>query len=703
MKKTVRRIFWKYLLIFTIPFLAAVGLFLHNYAHVYRTAISELQMGALTQMSGELDVLIDNLSSLSEQMGEREDIVNISRFSDAEKCDILQIYDRGLPERVSLLYYFRHTNNIYFQNSILTYHEFEQSSYFDVSLNFMGFFTQLNSSSYVRFIPVDAKARRGEMYSAALMAPIPSLSSSPTGTVAFLISRTYFDALVEKYFGDIRPDIFVLDTALNIVFDGNGLVGQDELKGIVRNNPLGVGSIALGGEKYVLMRSVSAAHGLYFVVLADEDAFYDGSGNESLIITFIALVYLICVFLALAVSRRAVSEVELAESRIAENDVLLKRGREQITELVILRLLGASEREGVRRLTSYLDDWGGGFKYRYFCLAAMCPAPGASLDELCSAAVSALRHAAGDSCAVYSAVDRREKRAVAVINTDDPDLDRAALMTAARDDLDPQLRGKMTVGVGGIYEGEGNISVSYLDALTAEDTREARVQEGWYLFRANRKTPGEPLPYADLALVEQSILSGSADISTSVLRKAFEKIDRLPSRAVRRCLYFDMVNLIIKIYEGVDAPMSSQQLSRLTAVSDLDVIRRDVTYAALSLTEHVKAQLEAPEAPPAKRSLVEYVQSNFMDSNLSLSRLAEEFGLSYTYVSRTFKTETGRSFQAYLTDLRIDYVKDMLMNTNTPIKDIVLKSGYLDVANFTRKFKQIEGITPGQFRQLHKR
>ena len=39
------------------------------------------------------------------------------------------------------------------------------------------------------------------------------------------------------------------------------------------------------------------------------------------------------------------------------------------------------------------------------------------------------------------------------------------------------------------------------------------------------------------------------------------------------------------------------------------------------------------------------------------------------------------------------------MNTDIPVKDIVAQIGYIDAANFVRKFKGYEGITPGQYRE----
>ena len=92
MKTIVWQMCWKCLLIFTMPVLAVICLFLYNNANVYSATVSDLQLSVLSQMSGEIDVMINGLNSLSAQMAEREDIVDIQQLSDEEKCDILQMY-----------------------------------------------------------------------------------------------------------------------------------------------------------------------------------------------------------------------------------------------------------------------------------------------------------------------------------------------------------------------------------------------------------------------------------------------------------------------------------------------------------------------------------------------------------------------------------------------------------------------------------
>ena len=52
--------------------------------------------------------------------------------------------------------------------------------------------------------------------------------------------------------------------------------------------------------------------------------------------------------------------------------------------------------------------------------------------------------------------------------------------------------------------------------------------------------------------------------------------------------------------------------------------------------------------------------------------------------------------------LRIARAKELLVNTEEKIKDIVAQVGYQDMASFTRKFKEYEGVTPMEYRNINR-
>lgn len=83
---------------------------------------------------------------------------------------------------------------------------------------------------------------------------------------------------------------------------------------------------------------------------------------------------------------------------------------------------------------------------------------------------------------------------------------------------------------------------------------------------------------------------------------------------------------------------------------------------------------------------------------INLQQLADEAGLSLTYLSRLFAETTGMPPKLYISTKRIERAQHLLHTTALPVKDIALQVGYPDGSYFIRFFKQTVGLTPGDYR-----
>ena len=96
--------------------------------------------------------------------------------------------------------------------------------------------------------------------------------------------------------------------------------------------------------------------------------------------------------------------------------------------------------------------------------------------------------------------------------------------------------------------------------------------------------------------------------------------------------------------------------------------------------------------------ITRYLQEHLAEE-ISLSILAEEFHLSAQYISQLFKSEIGVGFLAYLTNIRMEQAKKLLLSTPLSIAEVSEQSGYGDYRVFTKVFKKSEGIAPSQYRR----
>ena len=119
----------------------------------------------------------------------------------------------------------------------------------------------------------------------------------------------------------------------------------------------------------------------------------------------------------------------------------------------------------------------------------------------------------------------------------------------------------------------------------------------------------------------------------------------------------------------------------------------------ISLFERRVAEEEPKEQEERTiTGITRYLQEHLAEE-VSLSVLSETFHLNPQYISQLFKNEIGVGFLAYLTNIRMEKAKKLLLSTSLPVAEVAERSGYGDYRVFTKVFKKAEGITPSQYRR----
>lgn len=93
-----------------------------------------------------------------------------------------------------------------------------------------------------------------------------------------------------------------------------------------------------------------------------------------------------------------------------------------------------------------------------------------------------------------------------------------------------------------------------------------------------------------------------------------------------------------------------------------------------------------------------YVENHIGDI-VSSSDIANRIGMNPTYFSTYFKSKTGENFRTYLNRTKDEYAKQLLSDLGLSIEEVSLRLGYTDYRSFHRIFKNINHITPNDYRK----
>ncbi len=114
---------------------------------------------------------------------------------------------------------------------------------------------------------------------------------------------------------------------------------------------------------------------------------------------------------------------------------------------------------------------------------------------------------------------------------------------------------------------------------------------------------------------------------------------------------------------------------------------------------------EQEEEPPEKAAesavitrAAALIESNYQN-DIGLEWVANQIYLSPGYLSGLFKKKTGKSIVQYITELRMEKARDLLLHTNRKIVDICQAVGYNNTSYFCLLFRKYYGVTANQMRE----
>lgn len=96
--------------------------------------------------------------------------------------------------------------------------------------------------------------------------------------------------------------------------------------------------------------------------------------------------------------------------------------------------------------------------------------------------------------------------------------------------------------------------------------------------------------------------------------------------------------------------------------------------------------------------IIQFIQEHYRE-NISAANLSDRFNLSATHISNLLKNELGLRYNDYVTQLRLNHAKELLISTQMPVKEITSDCGYFSQSHFTKLFMEHEGCTPNEYRK----
>ena len=156
---------------------------------------------------------------------------------------------------------------------------------------------------------------------------------------------------------------------------------------------------------------------------------------------------------------------------------------------------------------------------------------------------------------------------------------------------------------------------------------------------------------------------------------------------------------------GVDVNvMLEKNLAYFNKVMEINNQEDLCAWISTALNEFIELVYSSQDAKKVTqiRPAINYIDANY-DKPIALAEIAKASHLSVSRLAHIFKEQMGITIIDYLTSVRIERAKQLLLATEQNCTEICFQIGYNNQSYFTRTFKELVGMTPRQFRVRNQR
>ncbi len=263
------------------------------------------------------------------------------------------------------------------------------------------------------------------------------------------------------------------------------------------------------------------------------------------------------------------------------------------------------------------------------------------------------------------------------------------------------------VGIGSIADGFKDISVSCADAQEMLAFKFQYADSGvvniatMVKFQYNMSM-GNTIEFDRVIGCFKDGNLGKMEIRLNELVESVRHRPNVSGTSIRRSLVEVTVNILHTASNaGVDVDEvlgGTDPYRYIMRQNHTEIITEWIMKTSSELLELIKSKRENTERSVISQAK-SYIEESLSDVNLSLNQISDAVRLSSTYLSQLFKKETGLGISAYITQLRIERAKIMLLETELLVADIAKQAGFMSTGYFTQVFKKLESITPQEYRR----
>ena len=207
------------------------------------------------------------------------------------------------------------------------------------------------------------------------------------------------------------------------------------------------------------------------------------------------------------------------------------------------------------------------------------------------------------------------------------------------------------------------------------------------------------------AILQKFLSNGLQEETENFVKDYFYAIGQEPMESLvfRNYVILNVRFSVISFIKGLGCDtneMESADTEEVLAESGKNM-ESAIAYAKKMISQaiEIRDQNSGNKNRSILKTAVDFIDSHYMDEEISLNTVANVANVSSNHFSALFSQNMGQTFIEYLTSLRMNKAKELLRCTGMRSSDIAGEIGYKDAHYFSYLFKKTQGMTPSDYRK----
>ncbi len=733
----------KYLITYTIVFLVPISFF-WTYVYPKTSSILENKLIDANQqavMLGQnaINIQITSLALLPKLIQSNDKLTSLA-FKDDDAIMISKEFKKAVGSNIIpdwIFLYNRYTGRLYGTEHSYWQANFnvQSSGFYFPDWDWHDMVDLLSSTTHLNVRTSEDVVYEGNVIqTASIVIPVPLGSQNPYASILAMISEDKLNSLLQNNVLQYSNSLLLTSDKRMIINNNENVLNLDEdlLSKIWDIDDHSTEVISINGKDYIVSKAAFNAFGLCHYIVVERDkaylelySMYSSVMRITIITLFVGIILIIAVSLlnyspirALRVaSEKIPTQIQCSEYndfdlikiaietlKVQNRDLKLKWNHSSnilqsyyITQIVNGKLDSIKE-EQLNACNIQIYD----------CILIAVIKPNHCLDQ--RRLIDDINRINVDTNSIYNvyAIYGIRHENIAILFTFDNPQDDKKLLERLQKLLYDTLGMDWKLGFGTIV-GKNNILSSYMQSLTALDniilSEDKHVQN--YLAIGFNNIDYTRILFEQLKVLETAILHKNCRQMNDMVLSILDMLKKnIRSVFMLRLCYLCTYHVLLR---GVSSETKDDLIIKSTPLlPDEYLTYNAVSNNLIQLSKLVEEDLltivpECDETEDVNKidisDVILYIDENFNKYDLSLDIIAEKYGMSYSNFSHYFKNKTGINFTTYLVQQRLQKAQQLLSETDETINSISSKVGFSNSGSFTRNFKNIVQMTPGEYRK----